>query len=578
MLHRKLSVVTPSEPFAVPETPVGRRISPRGRFLLEATVFFNGASVMCFELLMSRVAAPYFGSNVYSWGNLIGVILLGLAAGYYWGGQLVDRALDIRWPACFLMVAGLWVTLQPVMAQPVNSWIRHLPLPYPVLSFLSSWTLCFVPTVLLGTLLPFATRYYVDRLENVGSLSGKLGAVSTIGSLMGTFLTTFVIMSLDFLGTKRSLQLLGCLIILSAFGLVRALPVLQTRRRRPVLLSVGLLALCLAAGITIRYWKEPLPRLGYEGKLLDERDSAYSSIRVIEVPWWGGPESPIARVMNFGGEEGFQSAILLNGREDPTLLHYQNYFFLAWIFKENIKNIAMIGGGGGIVARNILRFFNDADVRFTCVEVDASVTKLATQYFGYPINDPRLKTVNTDGRVFLQAVSEPLDLVILDAYSSGARVPEHLITREFFEEVAQKMSAGGVLAVNLYGLTENHGTSLGEKERGANYYYAVLKTLSAVFGKSSVSVFAAERLTGKTSGPVSHQPNNILLFATKGNSPRLSVAASRVSKFAEPVWGLTVRHYLGTALPYPTDADVDPSVPLLTDDFNPINLIVKSSY
>jgi len=184
--------------------------------LLYAIVFINGAVLMGFEILGSRVLAPYFGNSIFVWGSLIGVFMAGMALGYFLGGWLGDRCPSRFLFASLLALSGLFMLVFPYWGFHVAEWIADFD-PGPRAGPLLACSLLFLaPSVSLGAVSPFAFVLAVSDLRSAGRSVGSLSAVSTVGSIFGTLGTAFYMIL--WAGTRSSLQLLGATLIFSALA------------------------------------------------------------------------------------------------------------------------------------------------------------------------------------------------------------------------------------------------------------------------------------------------------------------------------------------------------------------------
>jgi hypothetical protein len=202
--------------FEAVDRPAGRALGRAAT--LYAIALLSGAAVMAYEILASRVIAPYFGSSVYTWGNLIGVVLMALATGYIAGGWLADRFMSGVLPGLFLIASGGLVAATPFLAAPVSAWALSLGMPMEQAALAACLALFFPASALMGTTSPFALKLLARSMRSIGSASGTLYGVSTIGSLMGTFLTTLYLVNVPWLGSRRCLLLAAAVLVLAGAG------------------------------------------------------------------------------------------------------------------------------------------------------------------------------------------------------------------------------------------------------------------------------------------------------------------------------------------------------------------------
>src|SRR6188508_3092655 len=188
------------------DSPAGER---PGAFALGALVFGAGIGALATEITASRLLAPYFGSSTIVWANLIGIVLAALALGYWLGGRLADRRPEPRLLGSLVLGAAVFVALIPFAAKPfLDLTVEGLDTASAgavVGSFLAVVLLCAPPVVLLGMVSPFAIRLAVSSIATAGAVAGRLYALSTAGSLLGTFLVIAVLLAASscfLLGTR----------------------------------------------------------------------------------------------------------------------------------------------------------------------------------------------------------------------------------------------------------------------------------------------------------------------------------------------------------------------------------------
>jgi hypothetical protein len=189
-------------------------------------VFVAGAASLATEMAASRLLAPYFGSSLFVWANLIGLILLYLTIGYYVGGRLADRRPSAWVFYSLTVVAALLIGIIPLIAQPILTWALNTFAtggnPYGTLyaSFFAVILLFTLPTILLGCVSPYAIRLSVDQLGRTGRVAGRLYALSTAGSIVGTFVPVLILLpnngtNFTFTSTAVLLLLTSCLALIA---------------------------------------------------------------------------------------------------------------------------------------------------------------------------------------------------------------------------------------------------------------------------------------------------------------------------------------------------------------------------
>jgi predicted membrane-bound spermidine synthase len=183
------------------------------RISLFFIAFICGAVVMAFEILGSRVMASTFGNDLFVWGSLIGMFLAGLALGYYLGGYAADKYLSVRYLAYILLISGLLLLVFPFYAYQLNDFVfNHIEDPRGG-PLVSSFLLFFIPTVLLGMVSPYCIKLMAESMEKLGSDVGRIYAISTAGSILGTLGTAFYLIL--WLGTKSAIWMLGLTVLVT---------------------------------------------------------------------------------------------------------------------------------------------------------------------------------------------------------------------------------------------------------------------------------------------------------------------------------------------------------------------------
>ncbi|MFH1466148.1 MAG: fused MFS/spermidine synthase [Pseudomonadota bacterium] len=413
--------------------------------LLQVLVFTSGLTVMAVEMTGLRLLAPYFGTSLQVTTVLIGSLMAFLALGYSLGGKLGDRRPRLDALCRATMLAAAWVVVIPFVAQPIlraaSGVLRLLvggnELSEPAVAFgvliggmVGTLALLSVPVTIMGMVSPWAVRLAVEDVEHAGRAAGRLYALSTAGSIVGSFLPALVLVPL--FGVRNTFVVVGALFLgvstLGAWGGLRAL------------LPPGSAALLmlLPTGLV-----RPMDGLVYE------RESLYHFIQVVQEPFGRCPEA-YHLFLNEG--VGVHSVKCLSEGQETT--GYWSYLAAAplWLDEpDTMRDVLVIGLAGGTVVRQLLEAFPEA--RVDGVEIDGRVVEVGKRFFDD--DDPRIRPIVMDGRVFLQASDARYDVVLIDAYRQPY-IPFHLITREFFGQVRDHMREDAVLAVNVAGV---HGVS-----------------------------------------------------------------------------------------------------------------------
>jgi spermidine synthase len=390
----------------------------RERPLLLATVFLTGAGVLVLEIAGSRVVAPLYGSGLYSWSALISVTLASLSLGYWAGGRAADRRPD---PALFhggILVAGLLVVAIPWVAGTVLRITEPLE---PRLGVLLAAVLLFVPALaVLGGVTPFAIRLARPPAGEVGSVSGLIFAVSTIGSLLGALAAGFLL--IPNLGVRSILTLTGVALMLTAAG-----GLVVSKR------GAGAGAAALLAAAALAAWRlvDPVeaPRTF---RILAKTPSFFGYLRVVE--------TDTERMLTVNGIGQNYVSLLPDGRRSPYLE------FMGAL--PRLHRAAPTDPAGlliGLGAGELVSALTASGVRLTVVEIDPRIEQTARRFFGLEL--PRERITIADGRAFLERDSAAYDFVLMDAFL-GEDVPGHLYTREAFAAIRRRLTPGGLLAIN----------------------------------------------------------------------------------------------------------------------------------
>jgi spermidine synthase len=533
-----------------------------GRFsslILTILVFIAGIVTMSLEFSVSRLLIPVFGSSIYTWGSLIGVILAGLSLGYHVGGRLADKKDPSFVKFCSILFStGLYIVFIPFITPLVLDITASMTATTlensPYTSLLAAFILLIIPTFLLGIVSPYAVKLATKTLSKLGNTSGNLYSASTIGSIVGTFLTVFVL--IPAFEIRYIIFALGLTLILSSLIGLR-------RRRFPNLLAgvvVVFLLLFTSNTLLAGIVQEP-PHL-HSGILVFEKETPYSHLDVVD----SGIHNNIRTLYL----NGLVHSKMYKDNPNELIATYTKYFPLGLIFNSDAKNVLFVGGGGFSGPKYFLNTYQNVSV--DVVEIDPDVINVAKKYFNVSnsnSNDdnPRLRIYNEDARDFLSKSNQKYDIIILDAFSKSY-VPFHLMTLEFFQILYDKLAKpNGVIVSNQIG-------SLGERgEDTSDLYRAVYRTMLEVF--PSVYVFPIELKSASN--------QNILLVASKNQDIKYSKDdIKQLQHQHEQVLisnnlDIDYANHLYDSKNIKTD-----DVPILTDQFAPVenllNPITKKPY
>ena len=420
--------------------------------VIYAAAFVTGAVVMSFEMLGSRYLNPYFGSGIYTWAALISTVLSALSAGYFLGGALADRTASPAVLALTVIIGSVYLLAMPSFAQAVLELVLAGVDDVRAGSLISALALMFFPVTLLGMYSPFAIRLLLSSAQRSGRVSGAVYGVSTAGSIVGTLGTTFLL--IPTIGARAITLALGAVGLIAGLALL-ALP---RRERGVMLLILALVALAAPAGRAESLIDESVRAAAL--KRADGRiahlETEYNDIFITK------RKNQLVMSFQVKGWDYTESVINLADPDDLPL-PYARVMTVAVVYPAARKSILMLGLGGGSISTYLGRFLPEAAI--TTVEVDPGVVAAAKTHFGLRETD-RVRYRAGDGRVFLNRDHERYDLILLDAYRGGY-VPFHLLTREFYTLVRQRLAPGGAAAFNVHD--------------GSKLYASTLRTLGEVF-------------------------------------------------------------------------------------------------
>ncbi len=399
----------------------------KNKYYLYLTEFFSGVSVMAVELGASRLLAPYFSSSQIVWTIIIGTIMIAMALGNIWGGRAADKNPNPDRLYLRLLIAAVWIAAIPLLGKYVILGISGLLVLTVNNNFLilAAFLACMVvfvfPLFLLGTVTPSLVKYTTESLEDNGRTVGTLGAFNTIGSIIGTFLPTFV--TIPAVGTAVTFLIFSG--ILMALSLIYFI----SRRAKPIacIVSVVLFVVCSVFGHSgsFAFW---------ETKLLYEGESIYNYLQVKDT----GPSVILSTNVLFG----VQSVMM---KEDSLTGMYYDYAMLAPVMTDLAPEteILVLGMGTGTFGKQCMRYFDGVSVEG--VEIDEKITGLAREYFELPDS---VQVATYDGRAYLQAVDKKYDVIMVDAYQD-ITIPFQMSSVEFFTMVKEHLDEGGVMVVNM---------------------------------------------------------------------------------------------------------------------------------
>ncbi|MEZ4722643.1 MAG: fused MFS/spermidine synthase [Flavobacteriales bacterium] len=437
---------------------------------LYLSVFICGFVVMAFEIIGSRVLAPYVGASVFVWVSIIGVILLAMSGGYYLGGQRADRGAKTNELARLILMAATFMCLMNLGKEFMLRQLIKLSWPLLVKSTLGSLLLFSIPAFFLAAVFPYALRLALTNIEDSGKTTGRFYAISTLGSILGTFLSATVL--IPSFGTSNIIWMLAALLMITALILFYSSKIRNE----------GVAGLALV-------WFSSSQANQNQGFL--DIDTEYNRVWIYENQLSDRPTKHMA----LNGH--VNSGMYLDDPVVDQVYAYANYFRLAEYFNPGFENALMLGAG----AYSFPKLFqhNWPDRTLTVVEIDEQLTALSEEHFSF---DKGLNTtlVHEDARTYLQRTDERFDVIFSDVFTSPLDVPFQLTTQECYQAQFDRLNDNGVLIVNVLGSWEGE---------------------HSIFLKSQVktaqSVFNEVRLIEVSESSKGSVKNNMLI-AMKGSS------------------------------------------------------------
>jgi len=496
------------------------------RWFLFLTAFITGAVVMALEILGSRLLAPVFGNSLFVWGALIGVILAAMSSGYAFGGWISDRRPGGQVLAGLLLGSGGWTFL--------IAWIGQAVL-FKVAGAVDDprWGPCLAAAVLLGPpafglsgVLPAMLRLAVSDLEYLGRHTGRMIALSTVGSLAGTWGTAFFFLS--WIGSHALVAWLGA--IQATLGLWWLLKGASAKPLTVVLCAVVIGGLATGARFPVQMLKSPVY----------QEDSPYQQVRI--------RDDDLFRYLVL--DRTFH-AVMWKAEPDTLFLPYSQLMVSSLALVPNPKRALILGHGGASFAKWLARYWPELEV--DVVEFDPVVVRMAEEYFSYRV-PPQHHVYVRDARAFLNHTEATYDLIWVDAFARHL-VPFHLTTEEFFFELRRHLTPAGVLVVNL----ASSGTG-GDLRRTQ----AVVETMKRSF--PVIDTYAV-----KGPWPSSSKAENLLFFV---GGP---IEKQETADIAEKVAALVERQRLPSeAIALLATRRTQPwrAGAVLTDDYAPYDLLM----
>lgn len=404
---------------------------------LYLVVFVSGMTTMAIEMSASRLLGRAFGTSNLVWANIIGLVLLYLTLGYFLGGRLADRSPRQKTLYKVLLWAAFLCATIPLIAHPILQFaaraFSNFEAALTVGSFVAVIILFAIPVTLMGMTSPFAIRLATTNIQTSGRVAGQIYALSTVGSLLGTFLPTLVL--IDTFGTNMTFLIFAAALYTVAWvGMWRATTLRQAALYLWMPILIAVLSVFLLTG--------PLRPPNEGEQILYETESGYNYIQVTE------------------DDQGYRYLYLNEGQGihsqwHPSQITYRrtwDFFLSAPYFNadfqpEDMQSLLVIGLATGTIARQHIAIYGNLPI--DGVEIDPKIIEAGERYFDMNQEDmPSLTTYAQDGRYVLNQLEGPYTVIGVDAYRPPY-IPWHLTTMEFFQEIDRKLADNGVLVINV---------------------------------------------------------------------------------------------------------------------------------
>lgn len=478
---------------------------------LEIIVFLSGAIGMGLELIAARVLSPYVGSSNVVWTSIIGIILASMSIGYWVGGKKADKDANINSLSNILLLAAIFTGAIPLLETAIVKLFAGIIPNLIIAAVLCAIIVFSIPSFILAMISPFAVKIKSKEDNEIGSLSGRISSLSTIGSIVGTFLMGFVL--IPNIGVTNINIGVTILLVLMSF--------IAREKIEKKFIYTSILSLCIILILIISgRW---LFKLSNPDIVLDT-DSQYSRIWVKQI------QAQKANYKTLQVDTGLESYI--NQETGEMGARYLKYYDLFEYFNKDAKNTLLIGGAAYTYPIHYLQKYKDKKI--DVVEIDDKMTKIAVEQFGLNINEPRLQVFNQDGRSYLNYSKNKYDTILIDAFK-GLNAPFELTTYEALLHARNMLNENGTVLTNIIGSIK------GEDSDFIEYEYATYK---AIFDDVKIFMVANKDKTNI---------QNLILVGIKGNPQMDETKTTEYSEYLDM-----------EVLEFETNKNI------VTDDFAPV--------
>lgn len=483
------------------------------KYKAEIIAFTTGSSLMIIELVGSRIVAPYLGTSIFIWTSIIGVIMAFLSAGYWYGGKLADSGANEKGLSLILLISSTSTSLI-LLLEPFLKYLSTVDMDIRIASTIASVFLFGPIAFTIALISPYLIKLKIRDTATSGQTVGSLYAVSTMGSIVGTFLGGFFLIS--YLGTSNIIILVACVLLLLSF----------------VVYSKNYLAMALAVALIASNFLFPNRILA-----VADIDTHYNRWLIVDAKEYRTGR-PIRHLLN--NTAGAQSGIYLDNPKE-LLFFYLRTFDLVFNIKTDIKNALLLGAGAYTYPAHVNQI--KPELSLDIVEIDPELQNIAKKYFAYE-DYPNMEVFEMDARVFINKNNKKYDVAFIDVFSSELSIPHHITTRETAQRLRTSLSDDGVAVINVISAISGKNS----------------KFLSA-FYKTYAEFFPEVLVVPVYPGMDEDLIQNITFFAF-AKKPTIAEMENIKSKFAP--W-----------TPHPTDIFSNSDIPILTDEFAPVEKYIS---
>lgn len=478
--------------------------------------FIAGFSLMTVELISSRIVAPIIGNSLFTWTSIIGITLLGLSIGSWFGGILADKTKNKNILALAFLISAILVFFIPILSKN-TSFLISMSDSILWLNLLLSIYLFLLPAIAIGTIQPIVLKNFADDFSKIGSKYGLLSAVWSIGSVLGVFLTGFVFIST--IGSAETVFLMSLILLIAGLFFTNG---------NKKLLKTFIFIAFLGMFYFIQDTNKPKTNIVFQ------KETNYYNVKVVDL---------------YLEEFGQSRALFLDVDShsiQPEKISEHFYPEMYPVFshlKENIKDILVLGAGAYTMPKYFKNYYKDSSV--SVIEVDKELQNIGEKYFD--LKQYNINTTIGDAKTIIKNDTQKYDLIFGDAYNSFISVPWYLLTKEWNSEIKEKLNENGIYAINFIGSIEGEGS---------DFTKSIVATFKTSFPNFYIFVF----------GINPNQIQNIVLVGINGVLP-LKEEVLYEKLFVE-------KSFLYKRMFSASYFDGKPSI-ILTDNFSPVEKLMQ---